>query len=56
MSVMHCMGSKFAKKNFCLVARIVPYYTESLYLLTFHILEPYLSKGIALGLNHVISH
>ena len=46
----------FVKKNSCLVARIVPYYTVVLHLLTFHVLEPYLSKDIALGLSYVISH
>ena len=44
---MLCTGANFAKKNSCLVARIVPYYTAGLHLLTFHILEPYPSKGIA---------
>ena len=56
MSAMLCTGATFVKKNFCLVARIVPYYTVVLHLLTFHVLEPYLSKDIALGLSHVISH
>ena len=56
MSVMLSTGANFAKKNSCLVARIVPYYTAGLHLLTFHILEPYPSKDIALGLSHVISH
>ena len=56
MSVMLCTGANFAKKNSCLVARIVPYYTAGLHLLTVHILEPYLSKDIALGLSHFISH
>ena len=56
ISVMLCTGANFAKKNSCLVARIVPYYTAGLHLLTFHILEPYPSKDIALGLSHVISH
>ena len=50
------IGAIFAKKNSCLVARIVPYYTAGLHLLTFHILEPYPSKDIAPGLSHVISH
>ena len=54
MSVMLCTGASFAKKNSWLVARIVPYYTAYLHLLTFHILEPYPSKSIALGLSHVI--
>ena len=49
-------GTTFVKKNSCLVARMVPYYTVVLYLLTFHVLEPYPSKDIALGLSHVISH
>ena len=56
MSVMICAGANFAKKNSCLVARIVPYYTAGLDLLTFHILEPYPSKDITLGLSHVISY
>ena len=56
MSVMLCTGANFAKKNSCLVARIVLYYTAGLHLLTFHISEPYLSKDIGLGLSHVISH
>ena len=45
-----------AKKHSCLVARIVPYYTTGLHLLTYHILESYPSKDIAPGLSHVISH
>ena len=36
---MQCMGANFAKKNSFLVAKIVPYYTERLHLLTFHILR-----------------
>ena len=56
MSAMLCTGATFVKKNSCLVARIVPYYTVVLHLLTFHVLEPYPSKDIALGLSHVISH
>ena len=56
MSVMLCTGPNFGKKNSCLVARIVPYYTAGLHLLTFYILEPYPSKYIAFGLSHVISH
>ena len=47
--VMLCTGANFAKKNSCLVARIVLYYTAGLHLLTFHILEPYPFKDIALG-------
>ena len=53
---MLCTGANFAKKNSCLVARIVPYYTAGLHLLTFHILEPYLFKDIVLGLSHIISY
>ena len=56
MPVMLCTVAKFAKKNSGLVARIVPYYTAGLHLLTFHILELYSSKDIALVLSHVISH
>ena len=56
MSVTLCMGAIFTKKNSCLVARIDPYYTAGLHLLTFHILEPYPSKDIALSLSQVISH
>ena len=56
MSLMLFTAANFAKKNSCLVARIVSYYTADLHLLTFHILEPYPYKDIALGLNYVISH
>ena len=56
MSVMPCTGTNFVKKNSCLVARIVSYDTVGLHLLTFHILEPYQSRYIALVLSHVISH
>ena len=56
MSVMLCTGANFAKKKSCLVARIVPYYTAGLHLLTFHNLEPYLSKDIAVGHIQLISH
>ena len=56
MSAMLCTGATFVKKNSCLVARIVPYYTVVLHLLTSHVLEPYPSKDIALGLSHIISH
>ena len=52
---MLCTGAISAKKNSCLEARIVPYYTAGPHLLTFHILEPCPSKDIALGLSHVIS-
>ena len=56
MSVMLCTGATFVRKNSCLVARIVTFHTVGLHLLTFRILEPYLSKDIALNLSHVISH
>ena len=56
MSVMPCTGATFVKKNSCLVARIVSFYTADIYLLTFRMLEPYPSKGIELDLSHVISH
>ena len=56
MSVTLCMGAIFTKKNSCLVARIDPYYTAGLHLLTFHILEPYPSKDIAPGLSHFVSY
>ena len=56
MSVMLCTGATFVKTNSYLVARIVPFDTVGLHLLTFRILEPYPSKDIALDLSHVISH
>ena len=56
MSVMLCTGTTFVKKNSCLVARIVPFDTVGLHLLTFRILEPYPSKDIPLDLSHVMSH
>ena len=56
MSVMLCTRANIAKKNSCFVARIVPYYTAGLHLLTLHILKPYPSKDIALGLSYFISH
>ena len=56
MSVMLCTEVKFVKKNYCLVARIVSFDTAGLHLLTFRILETYLSKDIELDLSHVISH
>ena len=46
MSVMLCTGATFVKKNSCLVVRIVLFYTEGLYLLTFLILKPLSSKYI----------
>ena len=56
MSVMLCTGATFVKKNADLIARIVSFDTAGLHLLTFRILEPYLSKDIELDLSHVISH
>ena len=56
LSVMLCTGATFVKNNSCLVARIVPFDTVRLHLLTFRILEPYPSKNVALDLSHVISH
>ena len=56
MSAMLCTGGTFVKKNSCLVARIVPYYTVVLHLLNFHVLEPHPSKDIALRLSNVMSH
>ena len=56
MSAMRCTRAPFVKKNSRLVARTVPHYTAVLHLLTFHAIEPYTSKDIALGLSHVISH
>ena len=53
---MICTGAKFTKKNSCLVAKIVLYYTAGLLLLTFNVLEPYLSKDIGLGLSNFISY
>ena len=50
---MLCTG---VKKNFCLVARIISFDTAGLHLLTFRILDPYLSKDIELDLSHVILH
>ena len=56
MSVMFCTGDIFVKKNSCLVARIVPFDTVGLHLLTFRISEPYPSKDNALDLSDVMSH
>ena len=56
MSVILCMGATFVNKNSCLVARMVSLDTAGLRLLTFRILEPYLSKDIDLDLSHLISH
>ena len=46
MSVMLCTEATVVKKNSCLVSRIVSFDTVGLHLLTFRILEPYMSKGI----------
>ena len=54
MSFILCTGANFVKKNFCLVARIVPFDTVGLHLLTFRILGPYPSKDIAYDLSHLI--
>ena len=56
LSVILCTGATFVNKNSCLVARIVSFDTTGLHLLTFHILETYPSKDIALDLSHVISY
>ena len=56
MSVMVCMGATIVKINSCLVDRIFSSYTASLHVLSFRILDPYLSKDIELDLSHVISH
>ena len=56
ISVMHCIGAFFVKKNSCLVAKIVSFDTAGLHLVTFRILEPFPSKDIELDLSHVISH
>ena len=53
---MFCIGATFVKKNSRLVARIVSFDTAGLHLLTFDILEPYLSKDFELDLSHVILH
>ena len=49
MSVMLRTGANFVKKNSCLVARVVPFDTAGLYLLTLRIIEPYPSKDIDLS-------
>ena len=46
MSDMLYTRATFVKKNSCLVARIVSFYTVGIHLLTFLILEPLLSKYI----------
>ena len=50
MSVMLCTGATFVKT----VARIVPFDTVGVHLLTFRILESHPSKDIALDLSQVI--
>ena len=44
VSVMLRTGPTFLKKKYCLVARIVSYFTVGLHLITFRILEPYPSE------------
>ena len=56
MSVTLCTGVTLVKKNYCLVTRIVSFGTAGTNLLTFHILEPYPSKDIALHLSDIFSH
>ena len=56
MLVILCTGATFVMKNPCLVARIISFNTAGLHILTFCILEPYLSKDIELNLSHPISH
>ena len=56
MPIMLCTGVTFAKKNSCLVARIVSFDTAGLHLLIFHILDPYPFKDIVLDLSHVITN
>ena len=56
MPVIVCMGVTFVKKNSCLFARIVLFYTTDVHLFTLRILEPYPSKDIELDLSHVSSY
>ena len=53
MTVMLCTGANFAKKSSCFVARIVPYYTAGLYLLTLHNLEPKILHLVSITLSHI---
>ena len=53
---MLCTETAFAKKKSSLVTRIASFDTTGLHLLTFRILEPYLSKEIEIDLRQVISH
>ena len=55
MLVTLCTGATFAKKNSCVVARIISFDTAGLHLLTFRILEPYPSKDIEFDLSHIIN-
>ena len=52
MSVILCMGTVFIKKNQCLVARIVLFYTVDL--LIFRSLEPYPLSTMLSHINDVI--
>ena len=54
ISVMLCTGATFVKNNSCLVARIVSFDIVGLHLLTFRILESYLSKVIELDVSHAM--
>ena len=54
MSVMLWTGAAFVKNNSCLVARVVSFDTVGLHLLTFRILESYLSQHIELDLSHAM--
>ena len=56
MTVMLCVGTTFVKKNSCLAARIVPFDTADLHLLTFRLLERYPFKDIEFNLSHVFLH
>ena len=51
MSVMLCSGVAFVKENSYLVTKILLFDTADLHLLTFRILEPYLSKDIIVPSN-----
>ena len=54
ISVMLCTGATFVKNNSCLVARIFSFDIVGLHLLTFRILESYLSKVIELDVSHAV--
>ena len=49
-------GATFVTKISCPVTRIVLFDTAGMYLLTFRILEPRLSKDIELNFSHVVWH